>query len=332
MMRNFILFLLLLGAPDIAKAQFAPQVGISGSTGIHKTSAAFKTWAKNCSIERGYLDIANKSLGKTHMGDDTNALGLADAEVISLGDSGLATLYFSPAIYNGVGADFAVFENGFQNPAIAEEAFLELAFVEVSSDGLHYYRFPATSNTLSTVQIAGSGEYMNARFIDNLAGKYIASYGTPFDLENLKGTVGLDINNISYVRVVDVIGAINGPQNGDKNGQKINDPYPTPFPTGGFDLDAIGAINVQEAGISKIEFPKTKMYPNPATDRIFIDLSIEENENYAIIINDICGKKISSQKAAMHNEMDISSLQSGLYLINIISANTQQCIGKFSKI
>jgi hypothetical protein len=332
MMRNFILFFLLLGTSEIAKAQFAPQVGILGSTGIHKTSVIFKSWAKNCSIERGYLDIASKSLGKTSMGDHTNALGIADGEVLSLGDSGVATLHFSPAIYNGVGADFAVFENGFQNPANAEEAFLELAFVEVSSDGLHYYRFPATSNTLSTVQIAGSGEYMNARFIDNLAGKYIASYGTPFDLENLKGAVGLDINNISYVRVVDVIGAINGQQNGDKNGQKINDPYPTPFPTGGFDLDAVGAINIKEAGISKIEFPESKMYPNPATDKIFIDLTIEENENYAIIISDICGKKLSSQKAAMHNEIDISSLQSGLYLINIISANTQQCIGKFSKI
>ena len=332
MMRDFILFFLLLGTSEIAKAQFAPQVGILGSTGIHKTSAAFKSWAKNCSIERGYLDIANKSLGITSVGVHTNALGLADAEVISLGDSGVATLFFSPAIYNGVGADFAVFENGFQHPANLEEAFLELAFVEVSSDGLHFYRFPATSNTLSTVQIAGSGEYMNARYIDNLAGKYVASYGTPFDLENLKGTVGLDINNISHVRVVDVIGAINGFQNVDKNGQKINDPYPTPFPTGGFDLDAIGAINIKEASISKIEIPKTKMYPNPATDKIFIDLTIEENENYAIIISDVCGKKLSSQKAGLYNEIDISSLQSGLYFISIISAHTQQCIGKFSKI
>ena len=330
-MRSAI-FILFCCVSKFSIAQFAPQVGITGSTGIHKTSLDFKAWANECTIERGYIDIADKSLGKTTLGDNTSALGLADGEVISLGDSGVATIHFAQAIYNGDGADFAVFENGFQNPANPEEAFLELAFVEVSSNGENYFRFPATSNTLSTLQIAGSGEYMNARLIDNLAGKYIAQYGTPFDLENLKGTTGLDINNISHIRIVDVIGAINGYQSTDRNGQKINDPYPTPFGTGGFDLDAVGAINIKATSISALNFTSTNIYPNPATDKLFVDLKIEANDNYSIIISDISGKKLSSQKATMHNEMDISMLHSGLYLINIISANTQQCIGKFSKI
>lgn len=332
MMRKFILFLLLLGASFLSKAQFAPQVGLSGSTGIHKTSTAFKAWAKECIVERGYLDIADKSLGKTSLGDHTSTLGIADAEVLSLGDSGVATLRFSPAIYNGDGADFAVFENGFQNPANSEEAFLELAFVEVSSDGIHYFRFPATSNTLSTVQIAGSGEYMNARLIDNLAGKYIAQYGTPFDLENLKGTAGLDINNINYIRVIDVIGAINGYQSTDRNGQKINDPYPTAFPTGGFDLDAIGAININGSRISETNIAQVNIYPNPATDKVFIQLKMEEGEHLTLVISDISGKQLYRQHANKYNEIDVSSLVPGLYLINILSDKTSQCIGKLSKI
>jgi len=330
-MRSSI-FILFCCLSNLAIAQFAPQAGISGSTGIHKTSLVFKAWAKDCNVERGFLDIADKSLGKTTLGDNTSALGIADAEVVSLGDSGVATLHFSPAIYNGDGADFAVFENGFQNPANFEEAFLELAFVEVSSDGIHYFRFPATSNTLSNVQIAGSGEYMNARLIDNLAGKYIAQYGTPFDLENLKGTAGLDINNINSIRIVDVIGAINGYQSTDRNGQKINDPYPTAFPTGGFDLDAIGAININGSSIVETNIAQANIYPNPATDRLFIQLKMEEGEHLTIVICDISGKQLYSQHANKHNEIDVSSLVPGLYLINILSEKKSQCIGKFSKI
>lgn len=331
-MKNTILVLLLILSVK-AEAQFAPQVGLTGTTAIHKSSSTIKSWAKECTVQRGYVDIADKSAGFTTTGDSSSALGMADGEVVSLGDSGVATVQFSQAIYNGEGADFVIFENGFQNPANPEEAFLELAFVEVSSDGIHFFRFPATSNTLSLIQIKGSGDYMNARLINNLAGKYAAQYGTPFDLEELKSTVGLNVTHITHIRVVDVIGDIGSKTSKDANGQKINDPYPTPFPTGGFDLDAVGAIHLKGSGIKENYSTSVQIFPNPASTTLFIQLeSTVLNGNSEILIHDVSGRILLRQNAMQQNTFNIESFQSGLYLISLLQSGTNTCLGKFSKL
>ena len=316
-----------------AQAQFAPQVGLAGSTAIHKSSSSIKAWAKECTIHRGYLNIADKASGYSSTGDSSSALGIADGMVISLGDSGIATVQFAQSVYNDNGADFVVFENGFQNPANPEEAFLELAFVEVSSDGQHFFRFPATSNTLSSVQIRGTGDYMDARLINNLAGKYAAQYGTPFDLEELKGTAGLDINKVTHIRIIDVVGSIDQYASKDKNGQTINDPYPTPFPTGGFDLDAVGAIHLNSAGIDKPISVQSDIFPNPGSTILMVNLnSSVANDNAEITINDLSGRTLLRQKATRENVINIESLQSGFYLIRLSQSFGSTCIGKFSKI
>src|SRR5690606_10864157 len=85
--------------------------------------------------------------------------------------------------------------------------------------------------------------YMNARLLNNLAGKYVGGYGTPFDLQEMANISGLDINNITHVRIIDVVGSINGNTRFDASNRKINDPYPTPFPVGGFDLDAVAVLH-----------------------------------------------------------------------------------------
>lgn len=331
MKNTFFVLLLILSVK--AEAQFAPQVGLSGSTAVHKSSSSIKSWATECTVQKGYLDIADKSAGYTTTGDSSSALGIADGEVISLGDSGIATVQFSQAIYDGDGADFVIFENGFQNPANPEEAFLELAFVEVSSDGVHFFRFPATSNTQSLVQIKGSGDYMNARLINNLAGKYAAQYGTPFDLEELKSIVGLDVTHITHIRVVDVIGDIGSKASTDANGQKINDPYPTPFPTGGFDLDAVGAIHFKGSGIKEKYSKSVQIFPNPASTTLFIQLEPTViNNNTEILIHDVSGRILLRQNAAQQNTFNIESFQSGLYLISLLQSGTNTCLGKFSKL
>lgn len=331
-MKNTILVLLLIISVK-AEAQFAPQVGLSGTTAVHKSSSSIKSWATECIVQRGYIDIADKSAGYTTTGDSSSALGMADGEVISLGDSGIATVQFSQAIYNGEGADFVVFENGFQNPANPEEAFLELAFVEVSSDGVHFFRFQTTSNTQSLVQIKGSGDYMNARLINNLAGKYAAQYGTPFDLEELKSTVGLDVTHITHIRIVDVIGDIGSIASKDANGQKINDPYPTPFPTGGFDLDAVGAIHFKGSGIKENISRSVQIFPNPASTTLFIQLEATVlNSNSEVIIRDMSGRILLRQNAGQQNTFNIESFQSGLYLISLLQSGTNTCLGKFSKL
>ena len=203
-------------------------------------------------LVRGPVDISNPSGGNATFGTGANALGPADAQndslpVVSLGDGGRITLTFPRPIANGTGPDFAVFENG-----VAD--FLELAFVEVSSNGTTFFRFPSVSLTQTATQV-GSFDLVDPTDINNLAGKYLRGFGTPFDLAELAGTPGLDISNVTQVRIVDVVGSIDplyGTRDSVRNAQTplgnlINDPWPTAFGTGGFDLDAVGVLNFAPA-------------------------------------------------------------------------------------
>jgi hypothetical protein len=144
-------------------------------------------------------------------------------------------------------------------------AFLELGFVEVSTDGIRYVRFPAVTNVQDTFQLNNDGS-IDCSQLYNLAGKYIARYGTPFDLQELVDSPGIDANNINYVKVIDVVGSIDSAYaTYDHNGHIVNDPWPTPYPSCGFDLDAVGVINSK--GASAIEEVSgndaIKIYPNP---------------------------------------------------------------------
>ena len=154
---------------NITQAQFAPVAGLPGITAIPGDSSAIVQWASGCIVQRGYLNIADKGLGFASYGNDSSALGPAGANgTVSLGDSGVATLTFDYPIYNGEGFDFAVFENGFMTND-SNLAFLELAFVEVSSDGVNFYRFPSITNVEDSKQIANGGS-MDGGQLYNLLG------------------------------------------------------------------------------------------------------------------------------------------------------------------
>jgi hypothetical protein len=289
-------FLAGLTISTIASAQFPPQVGFAGTTAIHKDSSVFVNWATGCTINRGWLDIADTAQGKTAVGDETYVPGKAGTGVVSLGDKGSATVTFERPIMNGDGFDFAVFENGFLDQTLAPGmAFLELAFVEVSSDGINFFRFPATSLNDTLKQLA-SFEGMDATKINNLAGKYMVNYGTPFDLEELKDTPGLDVMKITHVRIIDVCGTINPEYaSRDSKGARVNDPYPTPFASGGFDLDAVGVIHQNNlTAISEITFDKqVSIYPNPAIANAPVMIS---TNGYEVQVNcyDLAGKEINT--------------------------------------
>jgi len=211
---------------------YRPAAGIEGSHAIHMEDAAFMEWAD---------DIVQYQVGENV--DSTwqtpeKALGPAEGtsfDVVSLGAGGQITLSFDPPIRNGDGWDLAVFENGF------EDTFLELAYVEVSSDGMVFVRFDSASLTPGPVTSFGTVDPTN---IDGLAGKYRQGYGTPFDLEELSGKPevqqgDVDLSAITHIRIVDVVG--DGSYL-DSSGQVIYDLYPT-FGSAGFDLDAVGVSN-----------------------------------------------------------------------------------------
>ena len=243
LMKKCILFIAFIALSWLGKSQgsYPPQAGEAGSTAIPADSSCFRDWAIAIDAEIGYRRIDIPDSGKVSTGALTYALGASDAPLtLSLGDSGVATFNFSAPIYDGEGYDFAVFENGFGS---GSESFLELAFVEVSSDGIHFLRFPCYSEIQNSIQIA-SFETMDASYLHNLAGKYITGFGTPFDLSELPDTSIIDKQAITHVRLVDVIGSIDSEYaSRDHLGRIINDPWPTSFESGGFDVDAIGVIN-----------------------------------------------------------------------------------------
>ncbi len=262
------------------QAQFAPQAGVVGTTAMHKDSSAFIAWAKGGIISRGWQDVSDTTLGKAQVGDETYIPGPAGNGIVSLGDGGEAIITFEKPIKNGFGFDFAVFENGFIDQTLKPgTAFLELAFVEVSSDGVNYFRYPATSLNDTTTQL-DSYEGIDATKINNLAGKYIANYGTPFDLDELKNTPGLDVMNITHVKIIDVVGSVtNKYATRDSYGNKVNDPWPTPFSQSGFDLDAVGVIHQNNNvgltdNVTANKF-QLNVYPNPASTQTKISVSID---------------------------------------------------------
>lgn len=310
----FSLLLVFVFGNAFSQGNYAGPVGSSSSIAIHKDSSIVQSWARECVLQRGYLDIKDSSLGKTSIGVAEMATGPALTNgVVSLGDSGVATLTFEGMIYDGIGPDFAVFENGFG------DIFLELAFVEVSSDGLNFFRFSSFSDT-DTSQPVGSYGTLNTSYIHNLAGKYPLGYGTPFDLNELAGISGLDVQNISHIRIVDVIGTmVDSLASRDSRGVKINDPYPTSWTNGGFDLDAVAAIHVKPTDIKDLVSAKARIYPNPVASILYIDnVKILEYQLY-----ESSGRVLKSGNESV---LDLNGLPSGVYLLKII---TEQ--GSFSK-
>ena len=278
------------------------------------------------------MNIANPSLGYASDGDSSLAIGPADDNTVSLGDSGVADLTFSHPLFNGPGPDFAVFENGFRNATDSSLAFLELGFIEVSSDGTNYFRFPASSLTQTQIQV-GNNSYIDAANLNNLAGKYIAMYGTPFDLDDLAGTPGLDVNNITHVRVIDVVGSIGSHASTDRAGRMVNDPYPTPYPSCGFDLDAVGVINELNESVTQLpDNVLVSVFPNPAADKIIVSLKAQLPLPLSAAVTSLSGSIL--QQCILNdtkNEIMIGTYPSGMYFLTLCDVNGNRWVEKIIK-
>lgn len=293
------------------RAQYHPALGEPGCIAIHKDSSVFTAWASGVAVVRGMQQMGVDSLGLAWSGINEYALGRAgDNPMISLGDGGTATLQFDGAVRNGAGYDFAVFENSFDGD------FLELAFVEVSSDGERFVRFPAYSET-DTVNGTSAFGYTNPEQIHNLAGKYPLFYGTPFDLAELQDSAGIDVENIRFIRIVDVVGSMD-PRfcSRDVLGRKVADPWPTPFPSGGFDLDAVGAIHFLPAGIRSNYTAEAKLFPQPASGRMWIKGNVNTDAMVRFISLD--GKQVI-KSIASDGSIDLSGLSAGFYTLELNS-------------
>ena len=246
--------------PDGSVQIYGGGADSQGNVAVHMDDARIKSWAS------GYRDYVVGTLGNPVFDKwktPDAALGKADGDsygIVCLGDGGSITLTFDNPITNGSGYDFAVFENA------AVETFLELAFVEVSTDGVNFVRFP--NFYLGEIAMGPFDNWNSPELIYNLASKYIQGYGHGFDLQELVfayeyaqsdsclvangGSFSeeyrahllefmplLDTECINYVRICDIVG---DGREVDSSGHVIYDPSGC-FESPGFDLDAVGVIN-----------------------------------------------------------------------------------------
>lgn len=318
--------LLLLLFSFFSKAQsYPPAAEQPGSTAIPADSQSVVGWATAVTVTRGYVTILDPSFEHNgsnfaSFGEPNDALGQASNTTVSLGDAGTAILTFAFPIADGVGFDFAVFENSFS------DTFLELAFVEVSSDGTTYFRFPSHSETQTDIQVEGFGD-LDPTFINNLAGKYRGLFGTPFDISEIQDNPLLNKNNITHVKIIDVVGSIDQQFGSiDSFGNLINDPFTTPFFTGGFDLDAVGVLNQNLLSSATNDSPTIGFYPNPVSETLFISTQ----QSSQLYIYDISGRIVFSEMLHVDGPIDVSAFENGVYLLTIISEG-KRVVKKFIK-
>lgn len=312
---NCFLLLLMLTLNSVAQ-NYPPEAGMPGSTAIHYNSPLFIQWANGITVERGFVNKSNPNImasGSNYatFGTPNDALGIPSGAVVSLGDGGSAILTFANPIADGPGFDFAVFENG-------STAYLELAFVEISSDGVHYFRFPNHSQTQTTTQL-GTFQSPAANFLNNFAGKYSSNYGTPFDISEIPDTNLLDKSNIQYVKVIDVVGSINPDYASyDSFGNAVNDSFPTPFSSCGFDLQGVGVIDTT-LNTSDFDFnSKVFLYPNPTSDFF----SVSNAMGSTINVYDTNGRMFKTIDNYQGQNLAINYLKSGIYMVTIVFETT----------
>ena len=269
--------------------------------------------------------LRGKMLRQTLHMTDADGIGFPDGPgLVSRGDGGNAVVTFASPICNGPGPDFAVFENPLENAQQPGFFFLELGFVEVSSDGVNYFRFPAVSLVPETPQVGGFG-CVEPHLVHNFAGKYAPIYGTPFDLDELEDDPALDKDNITHVRIVDVVGNIN-PEYAtyDSQGHVVNDPWPTPFASSGFDLDAVGVIHDRaHASVDNHEATSITLYPNPVQNT----LMVKAHEVSSITVYSLTGQCVAESPS---NQVDVASLQPGVYFARVVADGTV-IVNKFVK-
>ncbi len=186
-------------------------------------------------------------------GPQCGGFSSGSTDVLTLGVGGDVTLAFDVTLTDGPGADFTVFENGF---VFSGTVFAEVAFVEVSTDGVTFARFP--SRYYGAPGPLGNFALLPFTTYEGLAGGLpglanvttntidpfnpVVSGGEAFDLAELAADPGVvsgavDLSTIHFVRIVDVVGGLANDSTGvpiwDSGGDS------------GADIDAVAVIHHQ---------------------------------------------------------------------------------------
>ena len=226
------------------------SLGVAPLSAQTKSIFATRVVAQNTNNNAGGgIFKAQNALGAPSGG----GLAAGGTHVHSLGVGGSLTLGFDVILTDGPGADLVVFENPFLTGP-GSSVFAEVIYVEVSSDGKQFARFPSYYYGLASS--GGSFAVSNVNMFRGLAGvcpvlagsarhpkadpqDVVTGGGDALDLADLKshplvikGVVKLAA--IRFVRLVDVVAG----KDKDSRGRVIQDPA-----AGSADVDAVAVIH-----------------------------------------------------------------------------------------
>ena len=114
--------------------------------------------------------------------------------------------------------------------------------------------------------------------------------------------------------------------------------FSDPFAFGwGWAIDDLEIQNLETAVDDFVEEQNFDVIPNPASDEVLVSLNLEDStDDMKITIVDITGRLIqerslTNQNLRIREQMDISELESGIYLVNVIFNNRDVITKKLIK-
>jgi hypothetical protein len=87
------------------------------------------------------------------------------------------------------------------------------------------------------------------------------------------------------------------------------------------------SLFIKYTSVPQINSNSLKIYPNPTTEKLFIENNLVQSGNY--IITNLLGQEMD--KGLLKSEINISNLLNGVYFIAIVNANNQTQALKFVK-
>lgn len=85
--------------------------------------------------------------------------------------------------------------------------------------------------------------------------------------------------------------------------------------------------NLKSLIVEDVSSLKTKIYPNPASEKLYIENNLAQNCNY--LITNLLGQEVD--RGLLKSEIDIIHLLNGVFVLKIVSTNNQIQVFKFIK-
>jgi len=266
-----------------------PMVNAADKYSPNAVAAISQGLRNNGSAVLASRSIQSKMLGAPQASDV--ATSAANNNFLALGYAGTTTLSFPYTIINVAGADVQIYETTFGDNASRSCAnYPEKARFEGSFDGVTFFDLEAEV----TADDAGAVLCRDGKL--NIP----AAYG-----------------GINFIKITDVtvLGTVPGASDG-------------------YDVDGILGLNQCAAstnsGRNAESFTEVigegeygvSVYPNPADKLVSIEINATNStDNYTVIVTDVMGRVVANEvvlnsaSASMIQNMDITALPAGLYLV-----------------